>query len=53
MLVFSEVKSRTLKHYKLLRRLGSGTSGTAYLADDTKLLHPEELKSKPEKGKET
>jgi serine/threonine protein kinase/tetratricopeptide (TPR) repeat protein len=38
------VKSRTLKHYKLLRRLGSGSSGTAYLADDTKLLRPVVLK---------
>ncbi|HTA86339.1 MAG TPA: protein kinase [Silvibacterium sp.] len=38
------MKHRTIKHYELVRRLGTGGSGVVYLATDTLLMRPVVLK---------
>src|ERR1700759_4824235 len=38
------MKHRTMEHYELIRRLGSGGSGVVYLANDTLLMRPVVLK---------
>lgn len=38
------MKHRTIKHYELTRRLGSGGSGIVYFANDTLLMRPAVLK---------
>src|SRR5271166_6520568 len=38
------MKHRTIKHYELVRRLGTGGSGIVYLATDTLLMRPVVLK---------
>ncbi|HEY0784980.1 MAG TPA: protein kinase [Acidobacteriaceae bacterium] len=38
------MKHRTIEHYELIRRLGVGGSGIAYLANDTQLMRPVVLK---------
>ena len=38
------MKRRTIEHYEILRRLGAGGSGVAYLANDTRLTRPVVLK---------
>lgn len=38
------MKPKVIKHYEILRRLGSGSSGVVYYANDTKLLRPVVLK---------
>lgn len=38
------MKPKAIKHYELIRRLGAGGSGVAYLANDTKLLRPVVIK---------
>jgi len=38
------MKRRTIEHYEIVRKLGSGGSGVAYLANDTLLMRPVVLK---------
>ena len=38
------MKHRTIEHYELQRRLGTGGSGVVYLANDTQLMRPVVLK---------
>jgi serine/threonine protein kinase/tetratricopeptide (TPR) repeat protein len=38
------MKRRTIEHYEILRKLGAGGSGVAYLANDTLLMRPVVLK---------
>ncbi len=38
------MKRRTIEHYEILRKLGAGGSGIAYLANDTLLMRPVVLK---------
>ncbi len=38
------MKHRTIEHYELQRRLGSGGSGVVFLANDTELMRPVVLK---------
>jgi tetratricopeptide (TPR) repeat protein len=38
------MKPRTIEHYEIVRRLGTGGSGVVYLANDTRLMRPVVLK---------